>query len=98
MKDFIAIRMSQFTWNNICLKYLETDTPNKIKAQIPRNIYEQAYYVISRLIETGKVSNWYDMEKVIKEYNQSIVDEFTLKFKEAPAQGQLNKPLFLQVV
>ena len=94
MKDFIAKKMSQHMWIDICRKYLNNESPNKIKEDIPYDIYEQAYYVISLLINTGKVSCWSDMENVLNECDKSIVKAFTLKFKEAPLQGQLNKPLF----
>ena len=92
MKDFIATRMTEKTWKDICMNYLDYKTPNDIKSEIPGNIYEQSYYVISRLIETGKVSCWHDMEKLLNKCDKSIVYEFTQRFKETLVQGQLNKP------
>ena len=89
MKDFIAYRMTDGNMKDICREYLDSETEEQIKIKYPNNIYEQSYAVIDLLINKGKVFNWSDMTKVLNKYNKKIIKQFTLKFKEAPMQGQL---------
>ena len=89
MKDFIASRMTDGDLMDICHDYLNHRTVEQIKSNNPNSIYEQSYAVIQLLINRGKVFDWSDMREVLNKYNKKIVKEFTLKFKDAPEQGQV---------
>ena len=89
MKDFIASWMTDDDLMDICSEYLDNKTEDQIKKDNPNSIYEQSYAVIQLLINREKVFHWSDMREVLNKYNKKIVEEFTLKFKEAPEQGQV---------
>ena len=93
MKDFIAYQMSDNDWKEICREYLDNELEDRIEIDNRNSVYDQAYTVICSLINKQKEFLWCDMEKVLNKINKGIVEKFTQKFKEAPAQGKLNKPL-----
>ena len=89
MRDFIAYQMSDDDWKEICREYLEDESENRVIKENPKNVYDQAYSVISLLIIKQIVCNWSDMEKVLNNLNNKvIVKKFTRKFNEALEQGQ----------
>ena len=94
MKDFIASEMLPNDLIYICKPYLENETMQRIiRENRNRNLYDQSYAVICFFTIMFQEFRWRDMEKVLNETNKSIGKTFTKKFKETPAQGQLNKPL-----
>ena len=90
--------MSDNDCKQIVIEYLDNEPEDRLKIENPNNVYDQAYAVICALIKERGEFYWSDMEKVLNNINKEIVKKFTQKFKEAPLQGQLNKPLLQKVV
>ena len=88
LKDFIAYQMSQEDWKQILRNYLQNESESRIQKQHENSIYDQAYAVIILLIKKEIVSNWYDMEDILNQFNKGIVKDFWEKFnKKTPVQG-----------